>query len=62
MVVAGLAALTLTPQADTTAQGGLAGWPRLGLYAAAGAALGLSSAGACITYRLHAASRVGWRA
>jgi hypothetical protein len=60
--VAGLAALTLTPQADTTAQGGLAGWPRLGLYAAAGAALGLSSAGACITYRLHAASRVGWRA
>jgi hypothetical protein len=53
ILVAGLAALTLTPDPDSTPAAGLAGWPRLGVYAAAGVLLGLSAAPACISYRLR---------
>ncbi len=53
IVVAGLAALSFTPEAGITSNGGLAGWPRLALYAAAGGMLALSAAPACFTYRLR---------
>jgi hypothetical protein len=59
--LAGLAALTFTPEADSTAGGGLAGWPRLGLYAAAGTLVALSAAPACITYTLRTRCGVGAR-
>jgi hypothetical protein len=60
--VAGLAALCFTPEADSTAAGGVAGWPRLGLYAAAGALLALTAAPACRGNQLKAACPTGSRA
>ena len=53
IVLAGLAAASLTPEADTTSIGGFAGLPRLALYAAAGALLGLSAAPALLDVRLR---------
>ncbi len=58
----GLAAFTLTPAPDLAPAGGLAGWPRLGVYAAAGVLLGLTAAPACLGYRLRPAGAPGARA
>src|ERR1051326_1559369 len=48
-----VAAVVFTPEPAFTAEAGLAGWPRLGLYALAGIVLGLTAPAACMTRKLH---------
>ena len=48
-----LAALLLTPEPAYTAPAGMAGWPRLLLYAAAGGVLALTAPRVCLSRAIH---------
>jgi hypothetical protein len=55
-------ATAITPPPAFTADAGLAGWPRLGLYALAGIVLGLTAPQACLDWRIQPNRGVSRRA